>query len=230
MAELTSLLFEHTAATQAMTRLLVNLKKLGRSKFTPQILQTRLNVLNITWTECKALHVKIHLAATTEQQRNLPYFTDEEFLVAETIYLEVNDYITAELQQRTPPTNTNTPAVGNGTSQDEKKNSVTPLPRIDMPKFSGSYTDWVSFRDLFQSLIMNYDSLPNVHKLHYLKISVTGEASSLLKTIAITEANLEIAWNKLKDRYENSLHIIDSYLTKLFDVNAVIAENVKDLK
>lgn len=50
-----------------------------------------------------------------------------------------------------------------------------------------------------------------------------------MKTVKIEDANFQIGWNKLKDRYENTRNIIDSYLAKLVDICAVTTENVKDL-
>lgn len=61
-------------------------------------------------------------------------------------------------------------------------------------------------------------------------MGVSGEASSLLKTVTIPDVNFSVVWDKLKDRYDNSRHIINSYLTKLYDVSAVQSENVKELK
>ncbi|XP_070531349.1 uncharacterized protein [Cardiocondyla obscurior] len=45
----------------------------------------------------------------------------------------------------------------------------TTLPKIEIPKFSGRFEEWPSFRDLFQTLIVDDIALANVTKLHYLK-------------------------------------------------------------
>jgi len=53
------------------------------------------------------------------------------------------------------------------------------LPRIDI--FNGSPSEWLSFKDLFSSLIVANPTLSSVEKLQYLKTSLIGSASHLLK-------------------------------------------------
>lgn len=65
----------------------------------------------------------------------------------------------------------------------------TKLPQIDIPKFSGSYTEWESFRDMLDSLVNQNSLLSNVQKLHYLKDSLCNEAALVLKNISITDNN-----------------------------------------
>lgn len=93
------------------------------------------------------------------------------------------------------------------------------LPKLELPTFSGSYTDWTNFKDLFQSLVVDNTSLSNVQKLQYLEVNLSGEASSFLKNVAITSANYESAWKDLKARYENTRAIINSYLRALFNIS-----------
>lgn len=43
------------------------------------------------------------------------------------------------------------------------------LPQITLQSFNGNIDEWLSFRDLFTSLIHGKPELPEVEKLHYLK-------------------------------------------------------------
>lgn len=43
------------------------------------------------------------------------------------------------------------------------------LPTIKLPTFNGSYLKWLEFRDTFQSLIHNNESIPGINKFHYLR-------------------------------------------------------------
>lgn len=45
-------------------------------------------------------------------------------------------------------------------------NHLVKLPKINIPIFSGKYTEWITFRDLFNSLIDKNDSLDDVQKLN----------------------------------------------------------------
>lgn len=44
--------------------------------------------------------------------------------------------------------------------------------RIKVPTFDETYSAWISFRDLFNSLIHDNEMLPRVQKLQYLRASV----------------------------------------------------------
>lgn len=62
MDNLDGLLYEQASTITSMSRLLTNLKKLGRNNFTQAILQGRVNNLNIIRAECKNLDRQIPVA------------------------------------------------------------------------------------------------------------------------------------------------------------------------
>lgn len=78
------------------------------------------------------------------------------------------------------------------------------LPQINLQKFSGEIDDWLSFRDLFTSLIHWRTDLPEVEKFHYLKGCLQGEPKTLVDSLKITKANYQIAWDILCKRYNNN--------------------------
>ena len=51
------------------------------------------------------------------------------------------------------------------------------LPKLQLPTFTGSYTDWMSFFDLFKASVDSNTHLSNSEKLNYLKACVKGEAA-----------------------------------------------------
>ncbi|CAB3221165.1 unnamed protein product, partial [Arctia plantaginis] len=53
------------------------------------------------------------------------------------------------------------------------------MPKMDIPTFSGSYQQWISFKDLFCEAIHHNKSLPNAQKMQYLKAKLRGEADKL---------------------------------------------------
>ncbi|XP_077259719.1 uncharacterized protein LOC143896041 [Temnothorax americanus] len=57
------------------------------------------------------------------------------------------------------------------------------------PQFSGKYEDWPAFRDLFYSMVDRDSSLEDVERLHYLKTSLTDEASTLIRNLPTTGEN-----------------------------------------
>lgn len=86
------------------------------------------------------------------------------------------------------------------------KCTTVKLPKIVIPIFSGKYTEWITFRDLFLSLIHNNDSIDDVQKLHYLKGYLAGEPEQLLRQ-PITAANDQKCWQTLTKRYDNRRYL-----------------------
>lgn len=84
-----------------------------------------------------------------------------------------------------------------------------------MPTFSGNYSDWETFRDLYRSLIHENKQLSKVEKLHYLKSNVVGEDEELLKHILILNVNYDSALENLAQRYNNRRIILNNILHRL---------------
>ncbi|XP_066603284.1 uncharacterized protein [Prorops nasuta] len=84
------------------------------------------------------------------------------------------------------------------------------LPVIDLPKFSV----YVSGRD----------------KFHYLKSCLQGEAATVIKSLAITSENYEIAWDTLVARYTDKRMITDTFLDQISQVPTLRGDNFKVLK
>lgn len=91
------------------------------------------------------------------------------------------------------------------------------LPAVTIPTFDGNPTAWLPFRDLFIALIHSKNGMSKVTKMHYLKSSVSGVAADALKNLQITEANYDIAWNRLEERYHNNRVLIDIYIGRLMN-------------
>lgn len=106
------------------------------------------------------------------------------------------------------------------------------LPKISIPMFSGLYTEWATFRDLFVSLIHKNDSLDEVQKLHYLKGHLTGEAENLLRHVPITATNYQVCWNQLRQRYDNKKYLADNILKRFMGMKQLQVESsgaIKDI-
>lgn len=66
----------------------------------------------------------------------------------------------------------------------------------------------MSFFDTFNTLIHGNSQLSNVQKFYYLQSCLKGEAAQLIQSIEIFNVNYNIAWNLLKERYENKKLIV----------------------
>ncbi|XP_058457005.1 uncharacterized protein LOC131434354 [Malaya genurostris] len=94
--------------------------------------------------------------------------------------------------------------------------SKVKLPEIKLPNFSGKIREWVTFRDMFLSLIHRNDQLTDVDKFTYLRSTLGGEALQEISAIEMSAANYTVAWDLLQKRFENKKLIVKAHLDALF--------------
>ena len=99
------------------------------------------------------------------------------------------------------------------------------LPKIELPSFSGNYTEWTSFYDLFNASVHSNSSLKQAEKLNYLKSALKGEAFTLVKNLTITDANYENARDILEQRYANKRFIVRMHLDEMLNQGSIKSEN-----
>ncbi|XP_055590249.1 uncharacterized protein LOC129742374 [Uranotaenia lowii] len=104
------------------------------------------------------------------------------------------------------------------------------LPQIKLQTFNGNIEEWLSFRDLYMSLIHWKTDLPEVEKFHYLKGCLQGEPKALIDPIKITKTNYQIAWDLLLKRYNNSKLLRKRQVQGLFQLPSLSKESVSDLQ
>ncbi len=98
-------------------------------------------------------------------------------------------------------------------SQDSEAVNVK-LPKLELPKFSGEITQWQSFWDQFNSHF-NATNLPVISKFTYLLSLLEGDAKSVVKGLAHTSENYQVACDLLKDRYGKPERIIFAHVQAL---------------
>ncbi|XP_055589397.1 uncharacterized protein LOC129741675 [Uranotaenia lowii] len=104
------------------------------------------------------------------------------------------------------------------------------LPLISLPKFSGNIEEWLSFRDLYLSLIHHSEDLPVIEKYHYLRSQLEGEALSVISSLALTQANYTVAWDLLVKRYSNSKALKRKQVQNLFELPFIKRESAFELQ
>ncbi|XP_055604029.1 uncharacterized protein LOC129752267 [Uranotaenia lowii] len=103
------------------------------------------------------------------------------------------------------------------------------LSQIKLQTFNGDIEEWLSFRDLYTSLIHWKPDLPEVEKFHYLKGCLQGEPKALIDPLKITQANYQIAWDLLVKRYNNNKQLRKRQVQALFQLPTLTKESVTDL-
>lgn len=92
------------------------------------------------------------------------------------------------------------------------------LPHVNLPEFSGSYDNWLSFHDTFEALIHNNSRLSNTQKQFYLKSCLKGEAAKVIQSVSISDSNYAIAWDLIVERYSNKKAIISTHIKNIFEL------------
>ncbi|XP_050509020.1 uncharacterized protein LOC126886203 [Diabrotica virgifera virgifera] len=104
------------------------------------------------------------------------------------------------------------------------------LPILNLPSYDGSLETWMFFRDSFSSIIHENDALANVQKFHYLQLSLKGEAAETISSLQICDANYEVAWSLIKERFENKQFLINFHIKSLFNLPALQHESHTGLR
>ncbi|XP_055584679.1 uncharacterized protein LOC129737541 [Uranotaenia lowii] len=103
------------------------------------------------------------------------------------------------------------------------------LPKIDLPKFSGDESRWISFRDNFISMIHCNEDIPIVNKLQYLLQSLEGEAKKPFESVDIQADNYSSTWDALKKRYDNKRFLRKELFRGLYNLPSIKRESAQDL-
>ena len=223
------ILSEQREVIRMIERTIDNVKKMGQANFTASNLRNRQTLMKERWERCQQLHSSLLNAVSEDEREMLPYFKNDEFQQAEDTFLEAMEFFDEQLIGLVKPESNFNPNSHSSVAS-ESSSVAIPLPRIQLPKFSGQYTEWANFRDLFTSLVASNETLSDVQRLHYLKSSVTGEASLVLRNIPVTNVNYRTAWSELQQRYENKRMIVSVILKNILDLSPMKSESAAELK
>lgn len=111
----------------------------------------------------------------------------------------------------------------------KSSDSLAKLPKISIKPFDGKLENWVSFKDLYDSLIHRRD-LPDVEKLHYLLSSVQGLAYDLIKSYPLSDASYLLAYQALNSYFDRKRNIAINYYDKLLNCEGVKNKSGSELE
>ncbi|XP_055633148.1 uncharacterized protein LOC129773560 [Toxorhynchites rutilus septentrionalis] len=103
------------------------------------------------------------------------------------------------------------------------------LPEVKLPTFDGSISEWITFRDTYQSLIDSNAQLSQIDKFSYLVASLTKDARKVIEAIELTDANYAVAWQLLEKRFNNKKLVVKSYIDSLFAIEPMKRECYESL-
>ena len=99
--------------------------------------------------------------------------------------------------------------------QFHQKKTHVKLPKKPLPTFSGTFIEWTSFWDQYNSMIHTNSDLSTVDKFSYLTSCLQGEAKNLLSGYKIEASQYDSAIKQLKERYDDKEFIIHNHYEAL---------------
>ncbi|XP_055906004.1 uncharacterized protein LOC129941403 [Eupeodes corollae] len=104
------------------------------------------------------------------------------------------------------------------------------LQKLALPSFSGSYTKWMDFSDMFNSLIHNNKELTNIEKFQYLRSCIHGDAARVIESLECTSQNYETAIELLKCRYDNKRFLFQAHIQEIFQLHSIVKPTVETIR
>lgn len=103
------------------------------------------------------------------------------------------------------------------------------LPKIEIKPFDGNIENWISFIQLFESLVHNRE-MSNVEKLHYLLSSVKGTAYNIIKNFPLSDGSYPDAYNALHKYYNRKRQIAFTYYGKILNCESIKSKTSFELE
>ncbi|XP_018377648.1 PREDICTED: uncharacterized protein LOC108770510 [Trachymyrmex cornetzi] len=185
-------------------------------------LEERKSKLENSWIEYNTVQTRLELADDAEASDRIA-FEEAFYSLAARI---------RELTASAPPAR-GSGAVSSSTADSRgapESVSHVRLPKLSLPSFSGKYDEWFPFRDMFNSVIHLNSALSNAQKLQYLKSSVIGEASNIICSLELSDANYEVAWSRLRERYDNQRVVMQNHIRAIMELPSLAKENYIELR
>ncbi|XP_018397730.1 PREDICTED: uncharacterized protein LOC108775780 [Cyphomyrmex costatus] len=173
------------------------------------------------WTDYDSVQTNLELIDESEEAHRAPF---EDFHYA--LCAQIRELLYPATAQRVAAS----PSRWSSSVVSRESFGHIRLPKLELPKFSGKYDEWCPFFDSFNSLIHENASLSPVQRLQYLRASLTGDAFKVISALEISDTNYQVAWDLLKERYDNKRAIVQSHIQAILDLPTMAKENVAELR
>lgn len=117
----------------------------------------------------------------------------------------------------------------NSNCSHHKKDKSIILPKIDLPKFNGSYEDWLTFSEFFRAVVHDNENLTVIQKFYYLTSSLTDSALQIIKNLSVTADNYTVAWKLLETRFANKQLIASIHAREILNVQSIPKESASGI-
>lgn len=178
-------------------------------------------------TDFQSNHRKLVALVPIEDRDSHSYFEEDHMSLFEEAQMEFITTLHIEQEKRFPEESVQ-PVPDN----DAYLAPQIKLPTITIPHFSGSYTEWKTFHDIFRSIVHKNNKLPGSHKFQYLLGALSGEPRDLIAGFDISDDDYPKAWKLLTERYNDKpstfMHIMNQFAS-LEPVTTEDADQLREL-
>lgn len=206
MASKAELVAKRGHAKASITRLKTFMEGPTMQTATVELLESKRDRLKEVFTEYNDYCIKIQLLDTEDK---------EDSGEIEDTYLELLSKLNAKIDCE---------------SSNGKFVSQIKLPHIVIPKFSGRYSEFYEFFNMFESVIGSDKSKPPVQKFYYLKNFLSDEPLALVSNLPLTDSSYKEAIKLLKDRYDNKFQITCEHINTLLDMHSITKSTPANLR
>ncbi|KOB68375.1 Uncharacterized protein OBRU01_18441 [Operophtera brumata] len=223
-----SLIFLQEDVSKRIAKAKSNFKKSPRDRLSKDYVETKLQSLEQLWAQFLDNHRELLKTCDQTLLRASSYLDKDVYSETEEVYVECRCLIKAALSKYVDEPEQFSEC-NSGNSKGNKRGSNAKLPKIIIPIFSGKYSEWSAFRDLYLSLVHNTD-MESIQKMQYLKGLLTGEAEQLVRHISLADGNYMRCWNMLETRYNNKRYLCNTILKRLFAQPNASAESANFIR
>lgn len=103
------------------------------------------------------------------------------------------------------------------------------LPALELPSFSGEFSEFNVFYESFKSLIHDNNDLDKTQKVQYLASKLSGKALTVCAGIPPTADNYDIIFQNLVEKYQCKRSQAKVYLSKILNFKPVRSESPDQL-
>lgn len=201
-------------------------------------IKDKLDYVRSQFILAQELNTDIEAGASAAQRSESAYFKDKEWHPIQESYELCIGLLESQLnlgyksveERSLPNPIMSSTQMESHTSHSHQADTTLKLPKLEIPHFDGTYDSWQNFKDLFTTSVDQNATLSNVVKMQHLKSLVKGDAANVISTMQITEANYLLAWNALKERYDNKRAQITYHFNKLAAIPVVGINSLSKLK
>lgn len=105
------------------------------------------------------------------------------------------------------------------------------MPHLKLQIFEGKHSEFLAFKESFNSIVVANASLNAQNKLIFLKQHVSKDILNEIANINIEDENcFNLAWKRLEDKYGNKRILISEATNKLFSIPKMQKETYTELK